>query len=1044
MTAASTLEILYAPVAGKIMHLTDVADTAFAQGMLGPGAAIEPADATQTSGVISVVAPLSGTITAVAAQGHAVGIRSTYGLEILVHVGIDTVELDGKPFLVQVQVGDIVQMGDVLLHADIAAIIKSGRKPTVMVVVTSGAGICAAQDEIYLQPRRNTQQKEKFLEVNSSAFVIPTKQHATDSTSNVEPSSRAPQPTLGDRIPWPDDQSYANIPTDEALDLYLDWTTDQDIDPWDHQVEALLSIAAGNHVILGTPTGSGKSLVALGMCFIAVCTDRRAYYTAPIKALVSEKFFALCDVLGKDNVGMITGDVVINAEAPIICCTAEILAQDALRFGDKADIGCVVMDEFHYYADPERGWAWQVPLLTLPHTQFLLMSATLGDVSNIAQSLTKHTGRKVDLVLNAPRPVPLSYEFVETPLEATVELALRDGDAPLYIVHFSQEAAVKSAQALASYGVSTKDQREQLKDALKGARFNTAFGKTLKRLLLTGVGVHHAGMLPRYRLLVERLAQQGLIPVICGTDTLGVGINVPIHTVLLTQLTKFDGRHMRRLNAREFHQIAGRAGRSGFDTEGRVIAQANEYDIERARALLKAAGDPKKARKIKTKTPPKDFVSWNGQTFERLIEATPEALMPRLKITNSMVLAEVEQGGDAWTRLHALVNDSAQSDLQKAELSQRIDEVLATLLDAQVISRDTPADMPLGPANYTLETNLPDNFLLTQPLSPFMLAALELLDPEEPGYALDLISMIEATLDNPGQILRAQEKEARVKALTAMKAEGIDYDERMERVQEISYPKPLEDLLNQAFASYCEKVPWAADYALAPKSVLREMVESAYDFKTYISYYKLSRSEGTLLRYLSDAYRILAHTIPTSFINERLDDIISWLSIVVRTTDSSLIDEWSSDSSLNQGADLAAPNASDVVVVDRRGTTLLVRNALFARVRLAAFGRTDKLGELDTDWGWREAIWQHALDTYFEAHDDILLDADARSVAYLQIDESDEKTKRVWHVHQIFSDPKDDHDFGIWADVDLDATQEEATAIFTNYRVGFFEDVQHS
>ncbi|MDY2788871.1 MAG: glucose PTS transporter subunit IIA [Atopobium sp.] len=1049
MTASSKLEILVSPVAGKTMHLEEVADMAFAQGMLGPGAAIEPVNAAQAHGVMSVVAPLSGSITAVAAQGHAVSIRSMSGLEVLIHVGIDTVELDGKPFLVSVQVGDSVHQGDVLLHADIEAITRSGRKSTVMVTIPSGAGIPAAQDEVQLGPRRTIKQGDSFLNVNINALSTPTPQEHTQSAEQnshgiSSPSSLTTHVTLEDRIPWPDDESYANIPADQALDLYLDWIAEQNIEPWNHQLESLLNIAAGNHVILGTPTGSGKSLVALGMCFIAVCTDRRAYYTAPIKALVSEKFFALCDVLGKDNVGMITGDVVINAEAPIICCTAEILAQDALRFGKTADIGCVVMDEFHYYGDPDRGWAWQVPLLTLPHTQFLLMSATLGDVSALAQSLTKHTGRTVEAILDAPRPVPLSYEFVETPLEATVELALRDGDAPIYIVHFSQEAAVKSAQALASYGVSTKEQREQLKDALKGARFTTAFGKTLKRLLLTGVGVHHAGMLPRYRLLVERLAQQGLLPVICGTDTLGVGINVPIHTVLLTQLTKYDGRRMRRLNAREFHQIAGRAGRSGFDTEGRVIAQANEYDIERARALLKAAGDPKKIRKIKTKTAPQDFVSWNNQTFDHLIAATPEPLQPRLKITNSMVLAQVEQGGDAWTRLHTLVTESAQSDGQKAELSRHIDEVLATLLDAQVISRDVPANTALGPANYTLEADLPDNFLLTQPLSPFMLAALELLNPEDPHYDLDLISMVEATLDNPSQILYAQEKEARSKALAAMKAEGIDYDERLERAQEVTYPKPLEDLLNQAFASYCEQVPWAADYVLAPKSVLREMVESASDFKTYISYYKLSRSEGTLLRYLSDAYRTLAHTIPKHFISKRLDDIISWLSLVVRTTDSSLLDEWSHDASSDQGTNLAAPGTTDAVVADRRGTTLLVRNALFARVRLAAFGHTDKLGELDADWGWREAVWQHALDAYFEVYADILLDADARSAAFVQIDESDEKSMHVWHVHQIFSDPEADHAFGIWADVDLDATQEEGSPVFTNYRVGFFEDVHRN
>ena len=232
------------------------------------------------------------------------------------------------------------------------------------------------------------------------------------------------------------------------------------------------------------------------------------------------------------------------------------------------------MDEFHFYADPDRGWAWQVPLLALPNVQFLLMSATLGDISDIAHSLEQRTGRTVDSITDAPRPVPLTYRFVDTSLEGTVELSLRNGEAPIYVVHFAQDAALTSAQALASYGVSTKEQREAIKEAIKGTRFTTGFGKTLKRLLGCGVGVHHAGMLPRYRLLVEKLAQQGLLPVICGTDTLGVGINVPIHTVLFTALSKFDGKRMRHLNAREFHQVAGRAGRSGFDDEvtGSVIS----------------------------------------------------------------------------------------------------------------------------------------------------------------------------------------------------------------------------------------------------------------------------------------------------------------------------------------------------------------------------------------------------------------------------------------------------------------------------------------
>ena len=861
---------------------------------------------------------------------------------------------------------------------------------------------------------------------------------ATASASNPTPVDLGPNGpgSLGRLIPWPDDETYPNIPAEDALELFLGWVESRGMQLWDHQEEALLDLASGDHVILGTPTGSGKSMVAVGMLFIANCTNRRAYYTAPIKALVSEKFFNLVDLLGKDNVGMITGDVVINSEAPVICCTAEILAQDALRFGEHADIGCVAMDEFHFYSDRDRGWAWQVPLLALPHTQFLLMSATLGDVTDIATTLEEHTGRAVDKVLDAPRPVPLSYEFVETPLEGTVELALRDGDAPLYIVHFSQEAALKSAQALSSYGVSSKEQREALKDAVKGVRFTTTFGKTLKRLILTGVGVHHAGMLPRYRLLVEKLAQQGLLPVICGTDTLGVGINVPIHTVLLTQLTKFDGRHMRRLNAREFHQIAGRAGRAGFDTEGRVIAEATEYDIERAKALAKAGGDPKRARKIKVKTPPSDFVGWNKQTFERLIAAEPEKLRPRLRITHSMVLAEIEQGGDAWARTHKLIEDSAQTPEEKAALSQRTDEVFATLIDAGVVERHEEED---GSTSYLLTVDLPEDFALDQPLSPFLLAAIELLDPECETYALDLISMVEATLEDPPQILRAQEREARGAAIAAMKAEGIEYEERMERAQEVTYPKPLEDLLSAAFAEYCEKVPWASDYCLRPKSVLRDMVETASDFKTYIGRYKIARSEGTLLRYLSDAYRVLDRTVPAEKRDERLDDIVTWLRLVVRTTDSSLVDEWEG-AGTEDGAAVAAPSV-DEVVHDRRGLTLLVRNALFARVRLAALGKVEELGDLDADWGYRSVVWQQALDAFHAEHEQILLDADARSSAYLDIDEKDEKADHVWHVHQIFRDSDDDHDFGIWGDVDLDATQDEGAVVFKTYRVGFVDTV---
>lgn len=868
--------------------------------------------------------------------------------------------------------------------------------------------------------------------------------------------------SLGDLAPswWePEDGSEPEpwLTTDEAYERFLEWTCARGIEPWQHQEDALFSLAAGSNVILGTPTGSGKSLVALGMMFMALASGRRAYYTAPIKALVSEKFFYLVEILGRDNVGMITGDSHINTSAPVVCCTAEILANQALREGEETDVACVAMDEFHFFSDPDRGWAWQVPLLTLPHAQFLLMSATLGDMSAIAATLTRTTGRDLELIADAPRPVPLSYEYVKTPLEATVELALRQGDSPLYIVHFSQDAALASARALASYGVTSKGQREAIKDAVKGERFTTAFGKTLKHLISSGVGLHHAGMLPRYRLLVEKLAQQGLLPVICGTDTLGVGINVPIHTVLLTGLTKFDGYKQRRLRSREFHQIAGRAGRSGFDTEGVVIAEAPEFEIENHKAELKAMGDPKKMKKFKKKKAPEGFVVWNEATFERLIESEPETLKPRLRITHSMVLAEVEQGGDAWTRVLELIDASLQTESEKVKLRARAAEIFATLIDAGVVVREAiedgdeieaadleptaeaEASHPLdGPANYTLTVDLPEDFALDQPLSPFLLAALELLDPESEQYDLDLISMVEATLEDPKQILRAQERQARDAAMNAMKAEGMDFEERVERLQDVTYPKPLADLLDTAFAQYCAEVPWANDYELSPKSVLRDMLESGCDFKSYIAQYKIARCEGILLRYLTEAYRSLDRTVPVEHRTEQLTDIVAWLGLVIRSVDSSLVDEWASAGS---DAGIAPLQLKDTVVKDRRGMRLLVRNALFQRVRFAALGKVDELGELDEDWGYGKARWTRVLDAFSEAHEELLTDADARSTTFLSIDEADEEEGHVWHVHQVFSDSDGDHDFGIMADVDLDATQDGDGIVFKNYRVGEIEEL---
>ena len=833
------------------------------------------------------------------------------------------------------------------------------------------------------------------------------------------------------------DEGERNIDTDEIYERFFTWVEDvKGVKPWPHQEEAIMDLLAGDHVILNTPTGSGKSLVALGMHFAALCTGRRSYYTAPIKALVSEKFFDLVEVFGRENVGMITGDTHINADAPIICCTAEILANQALREGRHADVGCVAMDEFHYYGDPERGWAWQVPLLTLPDTQFLLMSATLGNVDAIADKLEDMTDTDVDIIADAPRPVPLTYEYTLDPLEKTVELAFGKGETPIYVVHFSQDAALETANALASTGVSSKEQRAAIAEAIKGTKFTTAFGKILQRLLRTGIGIHHAGMLPRYRRLVEQLAQQGLLPVICGTDTLGVGINVPIHSVVLTALTKFDGTKMRKLRAREFHQIAGRAGRMGFDTEGLVIAEAPEFEIENAKALAKAGNDPKKLKKVKRKKAPEGFVTWNENTFDKLIDAAPETLVPHMKITHSMVLNEVEQGGDARYRIDRLIDDSAQTPEQKERLHARADEIFQTLFDTNVIETEDRDD---GGKDYFMTVDMPDDFALDQPLSPFLLAALELFDPESDTYALDVISMVEATLEDPKQVLRAQERQARDEAMIRMKEDGLDYDERMDRLQEITYPKPLEDMLQAAFDEYRHDVPWANDYWLSPKSVVRDMVETASDFTGYIARYNIARSEGTLLRYLSDAYRALARTVPQEKRDEQLDDIISWLRVVVRSIDSSLVDEWEhagTDTDASEAAaNLAAPGAKQAVVEDRRGLTVLVRNAMFRRVQLMDLDKPDELGALDKDWGYGVHEWEDTLDDYYDEHEYVNIDAKARSGELFILDESKENSEHAWKVRQIIDDSDGDHDWAITGTVDLDATQSSGEVVFFDYSV---------
>lgn len=833
-------------------------------------------------------------------------------------------------------------------------------------------------------------------------------------------------PSLLDAAPPP------GADADAVYLAFVEWAESTGLSLYPAQDEASIEIISGNNLILSTPTGTGKSLVAIGAHFAALVAGRRSYYTAPIKALVSEKFFALVDVFGAENVGMVTGDSSVNADASIICCTAEILANISLRQGASADIGQVVMDEFHFYADPDRGWAWQVPLLELPQAQFILMSATLGDVTELATDLTRRTARETAIVTGVERPVPLHFFYETTPIHETIDDLLNTGQAPIYIVHFSQAAAMERAQALSSTKIATREQRDVIAALIAEFRFTTAFGKTLSRFLRAGIGVHHAGMLPKYRRLVEQLAQRGLLRVICGTDTLGVGINVPIRTVLLTALTKFDGTRMRQLNAREFHQIAGRAGRAGYDTAGTVVVQAPDHESENVAAVKKAGDDPKKKRKIVRKKAPDGFVSWGEPSLRKLIDAVPETLSSHLQITSAMVLNVIARGGDVFANMRSLVYDNHEPRKRQRELALRAIGIYRTLRESGIVHLTSDGDI-------RLTVDLQPNFALNQPLSPFALAAFELLDPDPSAgtgtgvYALDMISIVEATLDDPRAILSQQEFLARGEAVAAMKSEGIDYDERMELLEQITYSKPLDELLSVAFETFSNAQPWIRDFELHPKSVVRDMYERAMSFGEYIAYYKIARSEGVVLRYLSDAYRAASQTIPEELKDEELRDLVEWLGELVRQVDSSLLDEWEE---LISGADNGDvdPHTPDEPIVppapkrltsNIRAFRILVRNELFRRVQLAALEDLTALAELDPSFG--AEAWSDALDGYFADHHEIRTGADARSSNLLILTED----ATSWTARQIFDDPAGDHDWGISATINLAASDEAGQAVVT-------------
>ncbi len=837
------------------------------------------------------------------------------------------------------------------------------------------------------------------------------------------PESRAAP--LTDRIPAQ--------PTDEALlDAFLDWLAELGIDLYPAQEQAILEVLAGNNVVLATPTGSGKSLVALAAHFAALAKGDRSFYTAPIKALVSEKFFALCRDLGTDNVGMMTGDAAVNADAPVVCCTTEVLADLALREGAGARVDHVCMDEFHFYADPQRGTAWQIPLLELPRAAFLLMSATLGDTGALRDDLSGRTGRPTVLVDSDERPVPLEFEYRESPIHETIQELIDTDRAPVYVVHFTQNAATDRAQALTSSSVLDKEQRKRLAAEIGGFRFDSPFGKDLRRFVKQGIGVHHAGLLPKYRLLVERLAQAGHLKIICGTDTLGVGVNIPIRTVLFTQLCKYDGKQTRLLSVREFNQIAGRAGRKGFDDLGFVWAQAPEHVVENKRMDEKAGTDAKKRRKlVKRKPPERGYRHWNTETFTKLQTGRPEQMTSSFDVNHAMVMQLLDRPGDGCAALRALLVDNHEPRVRQRNHIRRAIQIYRSLLGAGVLEvLDEPDEFE---RRVRVDAELQSDFRLDQPLSPFVIQLTDELDAEDPDYALNLLSVVESVLENPRIVLLRQLDRAKDELMAHMKSEGVEYEERMEKLSEVEYPKPLSDFIYPRFNAFADTHPWVGTDNIRPKSVARDMFERAMTFREYVNEYGLKRSEGVLLRYLSDAYKAMVRTVPADVTTDETDDLTEWLGESVRQVDSSLLEEWER---LRAGA-LAPPDAETSVgeaaqperpdvTANRRAFRVMVRNEVFRWVRYLARREESRLADALAEVApsgstpWTADTLREAMAPYWDDHDTIDTGPDARGPDHFAAVEND----LTWDATQVLFDPRGWGEWRIEATVDLDASRD--------------------
>ncbi len=812
-------------------------------------------------------------------------------------------------------------------------------------------------------------------------------------------------------------QNQANASV-EPLDLFLEYLQSAKIDLYPAQEEAILELYSGKNVILNTPTGSGKSLVATALHFQSLLKGRRSIYTCPIKALVNEKFLALCHEFGPAQVGMITGDATVNADAPIICCTAEILSNLSLRQGEKTQYHDVIMDEFHYYSDRSRGIAWQIPLLILKHSRFLLMSATLGETAFFKEKLTELTSLETVVIKSQDRPVPLDFEYSEKPLHLKLAELISQKKYPIYLVNFTQRECAEDAQTLLSTDFSSKEEKKTISEFIEGVDFKSPYGKELNRLLKHGIGLHHAGLLPRYRVLVEKMAQKGLLKIICGTDTLGVGVNVPIRTVLFTKLSKYDGEKTTLLSVRDFQQISGRAGRKGYDSQGSVVIQAPEHHIENLVLEQKAAGDPKKTKKLVKRKPPENgYIPWNQETLTKLSQGQPEVLTSRFQVNHALILNVLSRAGTTnCKKLRQLIHQSHDTAAQKKQHRKMASQLFRSLYDRKIIE--------LNPLR--IHVDLQQDFSLNQTLSLYLIDTLLLLESEKPEYALDLLTLIESILENPDQILRRQVDRLKTEKMSELKASGMEYDERIEELEKIEHPKPLRDFIYATFNEFSAAHPWIGQENIRPKSIAREMFETFQSFHEYIRDYNLERIEGLLLRYLSEVYKVLIQTVPETARTDEVHSLIEYFGTMLREIDSSLVDEWEKlndpVAAQKKAAALRAKEdeakrrqlEQEELQAKQRKTKAIILNEVFRALRMLANRDYESAAHsLQTNKDELEAT----LNRYFTDHQRIVLDQSARAQHFTRLEK---KSDHEYEIEQTVCDPEGHNDWSIKAQLDFE------------------------